>query len=83
MACFEMDRSNWKLKFSSSAQVVTVDFTSWIGRVRLLCMHIRNPRAERAKLLFSFVKYANFLCLVLFNKNDSVLPVSLFILTLV
>ena len=23
MACFEMDRSNWKFKFSSSAQVVT------------------------------------------------------------
>ena len=82
MACFEMDRSNWKFKFSSSAQVVTGDFTSWFGRVRLLCTHIKNLRAERAKLLFSFVKYANFWCHVLFNKN-SVLPVSLFILTLV
>ena len=27
MACFERGRSNWKLKFSSSAQVVTGDFT--------------------------------------------------------
>ena len=27
MACFEMERSNWKFKFSSSAQVVTGDFT--------------------------------------------------------
>ena len=64
-----MDRSNWKFKFSSNAQVVTGDFTSWIGRVRLWCTHIKDPRAERAKLLFSFVKYANFWCLVLFNKN--------------
>ena len=34
-----------------------------------LCTHIKDPRAERAKLLFSFVIYATFWCLVLFNKK--------------
>ena len=80
MACFEMDRS--KLKFSLSVQIVTGDFT-WTGRAPLLCMHIKNPRAERAKLLFPSLNMQIFDVLSCLIKNDSVLPVSLFILTLV